>query len=58
MNADHLGNASIQAHECAESLRKALSDASAVEAIILLPLIERAAILQRDIAAFFYAVAP
>lgn len=49
LTTDRLGEAWLQSENVVDSLREALSAASNVESIIILQLIERVAILMRDI---------
>ncbi len=55
---DHLIDAFVLAEQTCQSLRDALSTATPLEALVILALLERAAILNRDIQAVREAVKP
>jgi hypothetical protein len=46
---EHFNNAETAAEMCVANLRIALGKATAVESLVIIPLIERAATLARDI---------
>jgi hypothetical protein len=54
---EHLRDAAITAQIAAERLQFVLASAKAVDALLIIPMIERAAALERDIRALYDAVA-
>jgi hypothetical protein len=56
VSTELLENAEHRASQCRQELRDALLDATALQTLAILPLIERAALLRRDIAALHEAI--
>jgi hypothetical protein len=55
MQTHHLDNAVVDADECADNMRHTLKSASHIEALLLMPLIVRAAQLRNDLQALLAA---
>jgi hypothetical protein len=56
MNTELLEKAELRASQCRQELRDALGDGFELANLVILPLIERAALLRRDIAALHAAI--